>query len=455
MPTEYAILTSIMFAQLPNIITLLRILGVVFIFWFTPYTTNNWLIVSGLIYLVICVTDLLDGWIARKFNLVTDLGKILDPFADKILVLVMLPLLEMQMITSFPVFIILAREFAIMALRVVSAKEGTIISASLSGKIKTAVTLPTCGLLLSRVPVELVDLPSILVPFEQLRLWILMIPQWVMSSLIWLMVILTIWSFLDYFGHFLWAQYVKKHGSESNAKRALKTIIPNTFSFMNLFCGVLAMLFASYQNFNAAIGLIILGAFFDVFDGFLARKLNAYSNLGERLDSKADFVSFGLAPAVMLFHILKRFDLTIIICVGLALLYVGCVYYRLKRFSKTGHSNYFEGMPSPMGALWVMLSAYFFNFNGVMWYWLSLSVIVSFMMVSKFIYPHLSTLMPTKIRYLLYMIPVVFVFNFFGTVEFNYYLKVFVALFCFSMMTSYLLSPVFYYLNIMKKELPE
>ena len=103
--------------NLANIITLMRILGVGIIFWVTPYKTNYGLILAAMIYTLVCLTDFLDGWVARKLKIVSEWGKILDPLADKILVLVFLPLLEMQVITSFPVFIILAREFTVMGLR--------------------------------------------------------------------------------------------------------------------------------------------------------------------------------------------------------------------------------------------------------------------------------------------------------------------------------------------------
>ena len=134
--------------QLANIITVMRIFGVGIIFWMTPYTTNLTQITVIILYTVICLTDFLDGWIARRLKIESELGKILDPLADKILVLLFLPLLEMQVITSFPVFIILAREFAMMGLRVYSVQQGgDSIPAQFTGKLKTAFTFPVCGIL--------------------------------------------------------------------------------------------------------------------------------------------------------------------------------------------------------------------------------------------------------------------------------------------------------------------
>ena len=87
----------------------MRIFGVGIIFWMTPYTTNVTQITVILLYTVICLTDFLDGWIARRLKIESELGKILDPLADKILVLLFLPLLEMQVITSFQ-FLLFWRE---------------------------------------------------------------------------------------------------------------------------------------------------------------------------------------------------------------------------------------------------------------------------------------------------------------------------------------------------------
>ena len=155
--------------HIANIITAFRIIGVGLIFWMTPYTTNFVQIFVILFYTIICLTDFLDGWVARRLRIESELGKILDPLADKILVLLFLPLLEMQVITSFPVFIILAREFAIMGLRIYSVQQGgDAIPAQFTGKLKTALTFPVCGILFGRVPVETVDIPWLFQPVQLL-----------------------------------------------------------------------------------------------------------------------------------------------------------------------------------------------------------------------------------------------------------------------------------------------
>ena len=157
----------------------------------------------------------------------SELGKILDPLADKILVLLFLPLLEMQVITSFPVFIILAREFAMMGLRVYSVQNGgDSIPAQFTGKLKTALTFPVCGILFGRVPVEKVDIPMIFEPVQYLINWVMVWPSSIILLLIYTVVALTIWSFIDYFDHFFWGMYLKRFdNNEDRARQALRSII--------------------------------------------------------------------------------------------------------------------------------------------------------------------------------------------------------------------------------------
>lgn len=376
--------------QLANFITFTRILGVGLIFYFTPFTTNLVALWVAVIYTLICITDFLDGWIARRFNMITDVGKILDPLADKILVLVFLPLLSMQVISAFPVFIILAREFSIMALRVVSAKNGVIVPAKLSGKIKTSVTLPLCGILLGRVPVDHVSIPSYLLPVEWLRLWIATWPNWFIHGFIWITVIITLWSFLDYFKDFMWEQALKKsNGDTQKAKSQLYTIIPNSITFLNLAFGLAAIVISFTDKMNVAVLLILAGIFMDGFDGRMARKLGVFSPLGAKLDSNADSVTFGIAPAFIIANSFRFSFPGIGLPLGivLALAYFVSVYYRLKRFDKSGHGLFFQGMPSPVGACMAVL-VYVTAFQNSLVVTLVWTLAMAFLMASTIPYAH-------------------------------------------------------------------
>lgn len=126
---------------LPNAITLARLLAVpvIIILFSVCKEAGPW--VSGVcaaVYLIAAVTDLLDGHLARKYNLVSTLGKFLDPLADKLLVSsALIMLLPSGRVEAWVVFLILAREMAVTGLRAVAAERGMVIAASAGGKRKT------------------------------------------------------------------------------------------------------------------------------------------------------------------------------------------------------------------------------------------------------------------------------------------------------------------------------
>lgn len=129
--------------NLPNRLTVIRIiLTPVFLFFFLadfiPY--NN--IYALLIFVSAAVTDLADGKIARKRNIVTNFGKIADPIADKILSsAVLLGFMLLDMCSIWVVLIVLTREFTVSALRISAASQGTVIPANIYGKIKTVIQM--------------------------------------------------------------------------------------------------------------------------------------------------------------------------------------------------------------------------------------------------------------------------------------------------------------------------
>ena len=95
-----------------------------------------------IVYIIASVTDFLDGHIARKYNLVSDFGKFMDPLADKLLVTSALVIFSEQgMMPAWATMIIIAREFAVSGLRMVAAASGKVIAAAWSGKIKTVISI--------------------------------------------------------------------------------------------------------------------------------------------------------------------------------------------------------------------------------------------------------------------------------------------------------------------------
>ncbi len=139
--------------NLPNKLTLLRIVlvpvFVVVLYLSFPY--NN--LVALAIFILASLTDLLDGKIARKYHLVTDFGKFMDPIADKLLVTAaLLVFVDWHMMPAWVAIVVIAREFIVSALRLVAASNGRVIAAGWSGKVKTASTMVCICVMLLGLP---------------------------------------------------------------------------------------------------------------------------------------------------------------------------------------------------------------------------------------------------------------------------------------------------------------
>ena len=142
--------------NLPNKLSILRIVLVpvtllfmlpVNIFGWQPEGWNNFInsygmIVAAAVFIIASFTDMFDGKIARKYNLITDLGKFLDSLADKILVIsIMLAFIGLGRISAWAVMIIILREFAVSGLRMIAAAKGEVIAAKMIGKVKTVIQM--------------------------------------------------------------------------------------------------------------------------------------------------------------------------------------------------------------------------------------------------------------------------------------------------------------------------
>ena len=133
----------------------------------------------------------------------------------------------------------------------------------------------------------------------------------------------------------------------------MKKIIPNAITSANLFCGCLAITQIAEGNFTIASLLVLLGAFFDFFDGLAARALKVGSPLGAQLDSLADMVTFGLVPAYLAFELLNNLDYSILNCSAFLIAIFSAV--RLAKFNiDDRQSTSFIGVPTPANALfWI------------------------------------------------------------------------------------------------------
>ena len=127
---------------LPNILTCLRVLLIPVFLVLAYQGTSPCDFAALVVYVAACLTDYIDGNLARKNNQVTNFGKFMDPVADKLLVMAaLLIFVEDGTIPAWMVAIILGREFIVSALRMVAAAEGLVIAANMWGKAKTMITL--------------------------------------------------------------------------------------------------------------------------------------------------------------------------------------------------------------------------------------------------------------------------------------------------------------------------
>ena len=127
--------------NLPNKLTILRVIMIPFFVAALLYdggANQNMRYVAAALFIIASLTDMLDGKIARKYNLVTNFGKFMDPLADKLLVCsAMICLIEKGSLASWIVIIIIAREFIISGFRLIASDNGIVIAASYWGKFKT------------------------------------------------------------------------------------------------------------------------------------------------------------------------------------------------------------------------------------------------------------------------------------------------------------------------------
>jgi len=138
----------------PNKLTVLRLILVPFFLVAAYYEKSQAvMIISTVIFAVASFTDFLDGYLARKHNIVTDFGKFMDPLADKVLVAAaLLFLVQIQRVDAWLVVIIITREYAISIIRAIAATNGKVIAASGGGKIKTVTQMLAIIMLLLSLP---------------------------------------------------------------------------------------------------------------------------------------------------------------------------------------------------------------------------------------------------------------------------------------------------------------
>lgn len=166
--------------NLPNKLTITRIVAIPFIVA-TFYINTSWSRLAAIIlFCIASFTDFLDGYLARKNGIVTDFGKLLDPIADKLLVLsTLIMLTDAQLLYAWVVILILSRELAVDGLRSLAASKGKVIAAGQLGKIKTCSQIALIlWFLIFRIPVSMHWFGIVL------TIWV---------------VVITLWSGVDYY----------------------------------------------------------------------------------------------------------------------------------------------------------------------------------------------------------------------------------------------------------------
>ena len=159
--------------NLPNLLTILRMLMIPV---FAKMYYSDMQAASMLVFLLASATDVLDGYLARKWNQITSFGKLMDPLADKILVMAaMCYFVEVRRMPGWALAIVLLREFAVSGMRLIAVEQGRVIAAGWSGKVKTASTM---------VCIVLMFLP---------------IPAVVNTVCVWVITLTTLYSGVEYF----------------------------------------------------------------------------------------------------------------------------------------------------------------------------------------------------------------------------------------------------------------
>lgn len=166
--------------NLPNKLTTLRVIMIPFFVFFLLWQNGEnrtFRMIALALFIMASLTDLLDGKIARKYNLVTNFGKFMDPLADKLLVCsALICLIELNALPAWMVIVIISREFIISGFRLIASDNGVVIAASYWGKFKTTFQMVSVVLLI-------LDIPAL---------------AFVTMICVWIALLLTIVSLVDY-----------------------------------------------------------------------------------------------------------------------------------------------------------------------------------------------------------------------------------------------------------------
>ena len=171
--------------NLPNKLTLMRVIMVPFLvlFLLTGWGGEANRYICFAIFAVASITDWFDGKIARKYNLITDFGKFMDPLADKLLVCsAMICMIDLGRLPSWFVVIVIAREFIISGFRLIAAEKGVVIAANYWGKFKTASSMIMIILLILDIQVPAVRVITQIFVWVSLALTVISLVTYILEN---------------------------------------------------------------------------------------------------------------------------------------------------------------------------------------------------------------------------------------------------------------------------------
>ena len=171
--------------NLPNKLTILRVILIPFFVFFliSPFFDGYGNYIALAIFIIASLTDMADGKIARKYNLVTNFGKFMDPLADKLLVCsAMICLVDLKLIPVWVVLIIIAREFIISGFRLVASDNGIVIAASYWGKFKTTFQMIMIILLILNIDYPYSNIINMVIMYIALALTIISLLDYIIKN---------------------------------------------------------------------------------------------------------------------------------------------------------------------------------------------------------------------------------------------------------------------------------
>ena len=171
--------------NLPNKLTTFRVILIPFFVFFmlAPNMTGINHYIAAAIFIVASLTDLLDGKIARKYNLVTNFGKFMDPLADKLLVCsAMICLIQTGQLAAWIVVIIIAREFIISGFRVIASDNGVVIAASYWGKFKTTFQMLMVIVLILNIQMPFFQILGVILTYVALILTVVSLIDYIVKN---------------------------------------------------------------------------------------------------------------------------------------------------------------------------------------------------------------------------------------------------------------------------------